>query len=60
VQFHPTGIYGSGCLMTEGCRGEGGFLTNSLVIILFKIFIKREKGSWKDMLHQQKIWHPEM
>lgn len=29
VQFHPTGIYGSGCLMTEGCRGEGGFLINS-------------------------------
>jgi succinate dehydrogenase / fumarate reductase flavoprotein subunit len=28
VQFHPTGIYGSGCLMTEGCRGEGGYLTN--------------------------------
>merc|ERR1719276_819823 len=29
VQFHPTGIYGSGCLMTEGCRGEGGYLKNS-------------------------------
>jgi len=29
VQFHPTGIYGSGCLITEGARGEGGFLTNS-------------------------------
>jgi succinate dehydrogenase / fumarate reductase flavoprotein subunit len=29
VQFHPTGIYGSGCLVTEGARGEGGFLTNS-------------------------------
>lgn len=28
VQFHPTGIYGSGCLITEGVRGEGGFLTN--------------------------------
>ncbi|MCG3200534.1 MAG: Succinate dehydrogenase flavoprotein subunit [Gammaproteobacteria bacterium] len=28
IQFHPTGIYGSGCLMTEGCRGEGGYLTN--------------------------------
>ena len=28
VQFHPTGIYGSGCLMTEGCRGEGGILRN--------------------------------
>ena len=30
VQFHPTGIYGAGCLITEGSRGEGGYLTNSL------------------------------
>ncbi len=29
VQFHPTGIYGVGCLITEGVRGEGGYLTNS-------------------------------
>ncbi len=29
TQFHPTGIYGSGCLITEGARGEGGFLTNA-------------------------------
>ncbi len=29
VQFHPTGIYGSGCLITEGARGEGGYLVNS-------------------------------
>jgi succinate dehydrogenase (ubiquinone) flavoprotein subunit len=29
VQFHPTGIYGAGCLITEGCRGEGGILLNS-------------------------------
>jgi succinate dehydrogenase / fumarate reductase, flavoprotein subunit len=29
VQFHPTGIYGSGCLITEGARGEGGYLKNS-------------------------------
>ncbi len=29
VQFHPTGVYGSGCLITEGSRGEGGYLTNS-------------------------------
>ena len=30
IQFHPTGIYGAGCLMTEGCRGEGGYLINGL------------------------------
>jgi len=30
VQFHPTGIYGAGCLITEGARGEGGYLTNSM------------------------------
>jgi len=29
VQFHPTGIYGAGCLITEGARGEGGYLLNS-------------------------------
>ena len=29
VQFHPTGIYGSGCLITEGARGEGGYVTNA-------------------------------
>ena len=29
VQFHPTGIYGAGCLITEGARGEGGILRNS-------------------------------
>ncbi len=29
VQFHPTGIYGAGCLITEGARGEGGYLSNS-------------------------------
>jgi succinate dehydrogenase / fumarate reductase flavoprotein subunit len=29
IQFHPTGIYGAGCLVTEGARGEGGYVTNS-------------------------------
>merc|ERR1719192_1169335 len=29
VQFHPTGLHKIGCLMTEGCRGEGGYLVNS-------------------------------
>ena len=29
VQFHPTGVYGAGVLITEGVRGEGGYLTNS-------------------------------
>jgi len=29
IQFHPTGIYGAGCLITEGSRGEGGYLTNA-------------------------------
>jgi succinate dehydrogenase / fumarate reductase flavoprotein subunit len=28
IQFHPTGIYGAGCLITEGVRGEGGYVTN--------------------------------
>ena len=30
VQFHPTGIFGAGCLITEGARGEGGYLLNGL------------------------------
>ena len=30
IQFHPTGIYGAGCLITEGARGEGGYLTNAM------------------------------
>src|SRR4029078_12735776 len=29
VQFHPTGVYGAGMLITEGSRGEGGYLTNA-------------------------------
>ena len=37
-QFHPTGIHGHGTLVTEGCRGEGGYLVN-----------KDGNDSWKDM-----------
>jgi succinate dehydrogenase / fumarate reductase flavoprotein subunit len=45
VQFHPTGIYGSGCLITEGARGEGGYLTNSTG----KRFMARYAPSAKDL-----------
>jgi len=45
VQFHPTGIYGAGCLITEGCRGEGGILKNSLG----ERFMERYAPSAKDL-----------
>jgi succinate dehydrogenase (ubiquinone) flavoprotein subunit len=45
VQFHPTGIYGAGCLMTEGCRGEGGILRNSQG----ERFMERYAPSAKDL-----------
>lgn len=45
VQFHPTGIYGAGCLMTEGCRGEGGVLRNNLG----ERFMTRYAPSAKDL-----------
>ncbi len=45
VQFHPTGIYGSGCLITEGARGEGGYLTNQAG----ERFMERYAPSVKDL-----------
>ena len=45
VQFHPTGIYGSGCLITEGARGEGGYLTNASG----ERFMERYAPHYKDL-----------
>ena len=40
VQFHPTGIYGAGCLITEGVRGEGGYMTNSKASDLWNAMLR--------------------
>jgi succinate dehydrogenase / fumarate reductase flavoprotein subunit len=45
VQFHPTGIYGAGCLITEGSRGEGGYLTN----LAGERFMERYAPNAKDL-----------
>ncbi len=49
-QFHPTGIYGAGSLVTEGCRGEGGYLINKDG----ERFMENLK--YIHMTHLQNIW----
>ncbi len=70
VQFHPTGIYGAGCLITEGARGEGGYHHQSLLYSCKFYYIMvtlmgeefyvttQESASCYDMLLRPKILHP--
>jgi len=51
VQFHPTGIYGAGCLITEGSRGEGGFLVNSNG----ERFMERYAPKYKDLASRDEV-----
>ena len=46
VQFHPTGIYGAGCLITEGVRGEGGYLHQ----------FRAASASWSAMRRTTRTW----
>jgi succinate dehydrogenase / fumarate reductase flavoprotein subunit len=54
VQFHPTGIYGAGCLITEGVRGEGGYLTNSKG----ERFMERYAPNAKDLASRDVVSSP--
>jgi len=49
IQFHPTGVYGAGVLITEGARGEGGYLTTA-----------RASGSCPNMRHMRRTFPPDV